>query len=226
MNQQIIIANDIPHLDERVRFYDARARLYDFVVGSRLYHHFAWGMSPAEHERFAWRALHESGEGPVLDGGCGSLLFTARSYLKVTRPLTLYDASRGMLERGRRRLEAQGTRLDHVRFVQGDLERLPFREASFSVVFHFGVLHCLDRPSRAIDEFHRALIPGGRLYLSCLVLGRSRGDQLLGRLARAGHIAKPRTRREVDRMLARSGFRIMRARSIGSFYFLEAMRVD
>ena len=68
---------------ERVRAYDLGAWFYDLVVGSRLYHRTVWGMPPDQHLAFARRALDlssnepDESDGPILDAGCGSLLFTA-----------------------------------------------------------------------------------------------------------------------------------------------------
>jgi ubiquinone/menaquinone biosynthesis C-methylase UbiE len=51
------------------------------------------------------------------------------------------------------------------RFLQGDAENLPFRDASFDVVYSFGVLHHTPDTQRAIDEVHRVLRPGGRALI-------------------------------------------------------------
>src|SRR5688572_10250474 len=79
--------------------YDLGAWFYDWVVGSRLYHQWMWGMAPSEHTAFARYALEHSADGATLDAGCGSLLFTARCYHESPRRLTLLDASSGMLAR-------------------------------------------------------------------------------------------------------------------------------
>jgi SAM-dependent methyltransferase len=51
-------------------------------------------------------------------------------------------------------------------FRLGDVERLPFGDASFdAVVCNFGLLH-FGRPERAAEELARVLAPGGRLALT------------------------------------------------------------
>src|SRR3954468_14295442 len=151
-------STEIVALDSRVRSYDLGAWLYDWVVASTLYHRAAWGMRPEQHEVFAQRALAQALPGEVLDAGAGSLLFTARAYRDTPRSLTLLDGSAGMLARARRRLgpSAHGSR---IQIRQGDLYALPFEAAQFANVFHFGVLHCLDRPERCLAELSRVAQP-------------------------------------------------------------------
>ena len=57
----------------------------------------------------------------------------------------------------------------------GDAEALPFADASFdAVVANFGLLH-MGRPERAVAEFARVLVPGGRVALTVWDLpGRAR----------------------------------------------------
>ena len=45
----------------------------------------------------------------------------------------------------------------------GDAETLPFDEASFDVVYSWGVLHHTPHPDKALAEALRVLAPGGRL---------------------------------------------------------------
>ena len=210
-------------LDSRVRSYDVAAWFYDWVVGSSLYHRFVWGMRPEAHAHFAERALQEAPAGEVLDAGCGSLLFTARSYGHSSRSLTLLDGSHGMLSRARRRLGRHATD-PRLTLQQGDLYALPFAPARFASVHHFGVLHCLERPERSLAELARVTKPGGTLFLSCLTLGRKRGDSFLARLHRAGHIAPARTPTEIITLVTNAGYEITQARTPGSFLFLEARK--
>ncbi|HSP16230.1 MAG TPA: class I SAM-dependent methyltransferase [Thermoanaerobaculia bacterium] len=49
--------------------------------------------------------------------------------------------------------------------ARADAENLPFRDASFDVVFSNGVLHHTSDTTRAVREVHRVLRPGGRVVL-------------------------------------------------------------
>jgi ubiquinone/menaquinone biosynthesis C-methylase UbiE len=205
------------------RSYDAAPWLYDLIVGSAPYHRLVWGMHPREHGRFVEKALAAAPPGRLLDAGCGSLLFTAAAYRQTRRPITLLDGSIGMLERGRRRLGASATGAN-LELRHGDLYELPLEAGSFAGVLHFGVLHCLQSPERALDEMARVSQEGSALFLSCLVLGRKRGDSFLRRLQRAGHVAESRTADEVALLVEGAGYRVTSRATEGSFLFLEATR--
>jgi ubiquinone/menaquinone biosynthesis C-methylase UbiE len=206
----------------RVRAYDLGAWFYDLLVGSRLYHNIVWGMPPDQHLTFARRAIQAAPSGAVLDAGCGSLLFTAPCYRDSDRELTLLDASCTMLARAARRLGPAS----RARLIHGDLRALPFEAERFAATLHFGVLHCLDEADRALEELFRVTRPGGKLFLSCLTLARPRGDAFLRRLARAGHVARPRHPQDVLSAIAGAGFHLVEQRQRGSFLFVEALRLS
>jgi hypothetical protein len=88
----------------RAHHYDRRASVYDLVVSTRLYNAIAWGCSPLDYITFARQALASCSDERFLDAGCGSLLFTAPSYLDSIRPIIAFDQSLAMLRRARRRL--------------------------------------------------------------------------------------------------------------------------
>jgi SAM-dependent methyltransferase len=174
--------------------YDRRAAAYDFVVGSRLYNRLLWGSSPQAYGAFADRAVF-SGSGPLLDAGCGSLVFTAAVYARTDRPLVLVDRSIGMLRAARTRLHrAVDGRSDGVVLLQADLRRLPFKPRAFSTVLCMGMLHLFDDVSQAVFALAELAEPGGHLFLTSLVAETRIGKGYLSVLHRAGEVATPRTR--------------------------------
>ncbi len=201
----------------RVTFYDLGARIYDWIVAFRLYHQWMWAIAPEEHTAFARRALDAAADGPILDAGCGSALFTAPCYRESRQPLTLLDASVGMLARARRRLGSRD-----ATWVKADLRALPFEAEQFANVFHFGVLHCIDEAPLVLSELARVLRPGGKLFLSCLTLARPRGDAFLRRLQRSSHVALPRHPQQVLAAVQHAGFTLRAHHQRGSFLFIEA----
>src|SRR4051812_35220287 len=79
--------------------YDKRATLYDFLVRTRIYNRLFWGAFPDHYIAFARVADNSQLQGPILDAGCGSLLFTAKAHLECGRVVVACDQSIDMLRR-------------------------------------------------------------------------------------------------------------------------------
>lgn len=174
--------------------YDRRAAAYDLVVGSRLYNRVMWGSSPRAYAAFAERAVR-SGDGPLLDAGCGSLVFTADAYARAARPLVLVDRSAGMLRAARARLaRAAGGRARDPVFMKADLRHLPFRSTAFSTVVCMGMLHLFDDAAGIVSALLRVARPDGQVFLTSLVAETAIGTRYLSLLHRSGEVAVPRTR--------------------------------
>ena len=107
-----------------------------------------------------------TGSEEVLDAGCGpghtALAFAPR----VARVVAL-DLSDAMLAEGRRL--AQERSIPNVEFRRGDVEFLPFADASFDLVVSRYSAHHWPHPQRALAEFRRVLRPGGAVVLSDVV---------------------------------------------------------
>ena len=104
------------------------------------------------------RARHK-----VLDVAAGSgnaTLAAARRFASVTST----DYVPALLERGRRRADAEG--FTGITFEVADAEVLPYPDASFHVVLStFGVMFAPDH-QRAAAELTRVCMPGGRIGLA------------------------------------------------------------
>lgn len=73
------------------------------------------------------------------------------------------DLSPGSLQEAKARVEAEG--LAGGELLVADAESLPFPDASFDVVYSYGVLHHSPDTRAAIREVHRVLKPGGEARL-------------------------------------------------------------
>ncbi len=171
--------------------FDRRAAVYDRIIGGRAYNRLVWGASIADYERFAAEAL-AAGDGPFLDAGCGTLVFTAAAYRQASRQLVLVDLSLGMLRRAASRLAGAPASL-----VQADVLDLPFAPKRFATVACHAMLHVLDEPWAALAALRDQLAPGGRLFASMLVSDRAIGRPLLAALHRAGEVGRPRSTDEL-----------------------------
>jgi SAM-dependent methyltransferase len=117
------------------------------------------------HRAIISRLRSRCGDRPttILDVGCGTGVFAAGIAAALPRA-TIWgvDLVDGMLTGGRERWRA----LRHQAVpVQGDSERLPFRDAAFDVVTCANSFHHYPRQDRAVAEMYRVLKPGGRLFL-------------------------------------------------------------
>lgn len=92
----------------------------------------------------------------VADLGCGT--GNAAEFLApCVREVIAVDQSRPMLDAAAKRLD----RFKNIKFVEGDLERLPLADASMDATVAVLVLHHVEGPQRALQEMRRVLKPGG-----------------------------------------------------------------
>ncbi len=176
--------------EEQEHHYDSKVKFYDALIGNPVYNRLIWGNWPSNYRDFCLTALNSAEQGPVLDVGCGSLVFTHKVYARYgDRPVLLLDRSLGMLLRAKERiLEALGELPENLLFVHADALDLPFRDGSFNTLLSFGLLHIFDQPSRLLTEMLRVKTPEGNLFATSLVANNGLGQRYLGALKKAGEV--------------------------------------
>lgn len=117
---------------------------------------------PVEHAGLA------SGQ-TVLDLGAGAGLdaFVARRIVGDEGRVLGVDFTPEMVERARANAASLG--YDNVHFEHGDIEALPFADASVDVVISNCVLNLVPDKARAFREMHRVLRAGGHFCVSDIV---------------------------------------------------------
>ena len=109
----------------------------------------------------------------VLDAACGTGN-VAIPAAKAGAYVTGVDIAPDLLEAGRAR--ARRERLN-IRFDEGDVEALPYADASFDlVVSMFGAIFA-PRPTRAAAELIRVCKPGGQIAMANWTAGGFVGEQ-------------------------------------------------
>jgi demethylmenaquinone methyltransferase/2-methoxy-6-polyprenyl-1,4-benzoquinol methylase len=164
------LANHYPTTEAKPEFvnglFDRGAKHYDAVVD--------WGFlcSGSAYRR---RTLKNHGLHPgdqLLDVACGTGLVAVGAATILTSPtqITCLDASAGMLDVARTKLNAH--------FVQGRAEALPFPDNSFDfLTMGYALRHVTDLET-TFREFRRVLKPAGKL----LILEVTKPESRLGGL--------------------------------------------
>ncbi|KWT61636.1 methyltransferase [Streptomyces albus subsp. albus] len=111
-------------------------------------------------------AARITGDGRVLDLGCGSGQTTRLAALRAPRGhASGLDLSGPMLAEARARAAREG--VGNVSFVQGDAQAYGFEAGAFdAAISRYGVMFYAD-PVAAFGNIGRALRPGGRLAFVC-----------------------------------------------------------
>jgi demethylmenaquinone methyltransferase/2-methoxy-6-polyprenyl-1,4-benzoquinol methylase len=112
------------------------------------------------------KAVSQASPREVLDlaTGSGDVAFALSRRLPALQ-ITGMDFCQPMLDEAEQKKAAAGTRYAQVAFRQGDGLALPLPDAAFdAVTISFGLRNMSDR-HRALQEMHRVLRPGGRLYV-------------------------------------------------------------
>jgi SAM-dependent methyltransferase len=127
-----------------------------------------WGRRPADWARLAepqnvplfaavLDALDVGGGTRLLDVGCGSGLF-CRLAVDAGASVSAIDSAVDVLTIARERVP-------EAEIVVGDIEELPWPNATFDVVTGIAAFSYTERPVRALREAGRVLKPGGRVVI-------------------------------------------------------------
>ena len=107
----------------------------------------------------------------VLDVGCGAGNYTLKLLQHLPNlDVTLIDLSQPMLNRAKERITRATT--GYITSIQGDIRTIDLPESGFDIILAAAVLHHLrtDQEWRDVfSAFHRALRPGGSLWIFDLI---------------------------------------------------------
>jgi ubiquinone/menaquinone biosynthesis C-methylase UbiE len=205
------------------------AAAYDFFVErerlARVGGRIAWGTDTS----LLYRSLEAISSMPdgaaILDVPCGGgVAFRALRPEQCLRYVAV-DLSPGMLRRARR--EARQRALPQIEFIEGDVESLPFDDASFDLCVCLNSLHCFPDPAAGLTEIGRCLKPGGRLIGDAALRGQGkRFDFVIDLYSRRGIFGPGGTASDLERWLAEAGFEDVRLRLSGAVGYFNASRSE
>jgi arsenite methyltransferase len=148
-------------------------------------------------------------------GGGGDCLLAARA-VGPEGSVVGVDFLPEMVERATRAAREAG--LDNVRFVVGEIERLPLPDESTVVVVSNGVVNLSPRKVRVLAEAFRVLRPGGRLAIVDLILEHDLPPEIQTHPAAwSGCLSGALSEVALYKGLRRAGFREVAIRPIDRF---------
>jgi arsenite methyltransferase len=99
-----------------------------------------------------------------LGSGAGTDSLVAAQMVGDSGSVTGIDMTPEMLGKARSAAKQMGA--SNLEFVEGEVERLPFPDASFDVVISNGVIDLVPDKEAVFSEIHRVLVPGGRIQIA------------------------------------------------------------
>jgi SAM-dependent methyltransferase len=179
-----------------------------------------FGPGMADEHRIARLLMGLSPGDGVLDVACGTGSFT-RDFARTVGGDGLvvgFDASETMLRRAV--AETNGTGLDQIAYVRGDVIDMPFREQSFDAVCCFAALNLFAEPMKALDSMTAMLTPGGRIAIFTSARTRTAPLRTFESLVRARSGLHLFERRELIDALEARGYVEVRQRITGFTQFV------
>ena len=119
--------------------------------------------APIASEEALRLLVEASGAGPedtVLDVACGGGLVVC-AFAPIVKRAEGIDITPAMLDRARSLAAQKG--LTNTTWRQGDVTRLPYPDASFSIVTSRFTFHHFQDPLGVLREMRRVCVPGGRV---------------------------------------------------------------
>jgi len=99
-----------------------------------------------------------------LGSGAGTDSLVAAQMVGSEGGVTGIDMTPQMLAKAR--AAAAEMRIEHVEFVEGEAEQLPFGDDSFDVVISNGVIDLIPDKAAVFTQLFRVLAPGGRMQIA------------------------------------------------------------
>ncbi|MBI5251246.1 MAG: class I SAM-dependent methyltransferase [Desulfomonile tiedjei] len=191
---------------ENMGSYDKTGGIYDVVACNRFYNRVVWGYWTSDYHFLCQEALKSATSGWVLDAGCGSLAFTAKTYATYSeRPIVLLDQSIRLLRMAKKRLiQLNGCVPPNMVFLHGDALDMPFRPKTFNTIISMNLLHVFSDVKNFLCSIGNISAEESTLRFTTLVLNNRLSDTYLRALETAGAVVA-RTLDEISEIFDDAG---------------------
>lgn len=169
MNRHDEILNAYHHLGKEATFYDGMITC-STLLGKAICK-LVWNMDQEKNTRYLERAISgisEDFSGRLLEVPVGTGVLTMPVYKTLPNSdITCLDYSIDMMEKAQHR--AKGLELNNVKFMQGDVRKLPFTDENFDLVISLNGFHAFPDKEAAYSETFRVLKFGG-IFCGCFYI--------------------------------------------------------
>lgn len=174
MNRHEEIKNAYKSLGGEATFYDGMITCS--TLPGKAVCKLVWNMNKRKNDHYLKLALSgipQNFSGRMLEVPVGTGVLSMPVYETLPdADVTCLDYSSDMMERAKRQAEKRG--IGNVRFMQGDVGKLPFTDSSFDLVLSLNGFHAFPDKEAAYGEIFRVLKPGG-IFCGCFyVKGENR----------------------------------------------------
>ena len=150
-------------------FYDGMMT-YSTLLG-KLICRLIWNMDKRKNLCYIEKALSaipEDFEGRLLEVPVGTGVLTMPVYMNLKNAdITCLDYSEDMMAEAVEKAKRAG--INNIRFVQGDVGKLPFPDESFDIVLSLNGFHAFPDKEAAYRETYRVLKPEG-IFCGCFYI--------------------------------------------------------
>lgn len=166
MDRHEAIKNAYKDLGGEATFYDGMITCS--TLPGKAVCKLVWNMDKRKNTRYldlALSGIPKDFSGRMLEVPVGTGVLTMPVYEALPgADITCLDYSPDMMERAKRQAEKRG--LKNVRFIQGDVGKLPFPDGSFDLVLSLNGFHAFPDKGAAYREVFRVLKPDG-IFCGC-----------------------------------------------------------
>lgn len=166
MDRHEAIKNAYKDLGGEATFYDGMITCS--TLPGKAVCKLVWNMDKRKNDHYLELALSgipQGFGGRMLEVPVGTGVLTMPVYETLPdADITCLDYSSDMMERAKRQAGKRG--LKNVRFIQGDVGKLPFPDGSFDLVLSLNGFHAFPDKAAAYREVFRVLKPGG-IFCGC-----------------------------------------------------------